>query len=137
MVNLMTAAMSAILAATPAPTAMPETKPAPPAPGGTIIVRIIPDVNRNIENTKGNIPTQFSAEQTPDDRYNALKAKLDERFSKMFDIKKEIDTMNDSVTSKWEEYNALRQIYERQLKRIISEWVTDLNYSETPNYSFK
>ena len=58
-----------------------------------------------------------------DRRYNELKAQLDAQYAHMFDLKNELDTMQSMQTAKWEEYHALHQSYERQLKFVIADWV--------------
>jgi len=62
-----------------------------------------------------------------DMRYNQLKTRLDEQYAHMFALKSELDDMQNMQTAKWQEYHALQQSYDKQLKRIISDWVTDQN----------
>ena len=123
-------------------------KPAPaPLPNGTVIVKVIPKANNEKHGEKrreanadarakaydGNydIDGDFAqdAKVSPDEKYAAMKQKLDERFAYMFELKKEMDEQNQLANAKWEEYYALREAYERQLKKIIADWVTEQNYA--------
>lgn len=67
----------------------------------------------------------YEIENSADSRYEQLKAALDEKFDKMFRLKAELDAQNAETEKKWNEYYAMRNAYEKQLKRIISIWVMD------------
>ncbi len=117
-----------------APVSQAKDKPVPPQiPGGTIIVGILPGAQRPDGNYRvldeQNSTSQSSSFSGADSRYEEMKASLDARFSKMFELKAELDRSQAEVSAKWEEYNVLRQAYERQLKRIIADWVTEMNYT--------
>ena len=73
---------------------------------------------------------QIEDEKSADARYDELKAALDKKFERMFELKKELDEENSETQAKWNEYYALNRAYERALKRIIAVWVTDC--SELP-----
>lgn len=73
---------------------------------------------------------QIENEKSADARYDELKAALDKKFERMFELKKELDAENSETQAKWNEYYALNRAYERALKRIIAVWVTDC--SELP-----
>ena len=73
---------------------------------------------------------QIENEKSADARYDELKAALDKKFERMFELKKELDEENSETQAKWNEYYALNRAYERALKRIIAVWVTDC--SELP-----
>lgn len=68
---------------------------------------------------------EIEGERTPDDRYAELKAALDKKFERMFQLKQELDKTSAETQAKWDEYYALSQAYEKALKRIIAVWVTD------------
>ena len=132
--------ISAIAALTaslvPATAPKPQPKPVPP-PAGTIVVRVVPQSqdkaatpNYAIEGETPSQPMPLPAtpQQTADARYNELKAKLDERFAFMFDLKKELEAQQSDTQKKWEEYYALRNAYERQLKKLIADWVSNQLY---------
>ncbi len=136
MVNLATvlsvaASLTSVNAQAPAP------KPAP-LPSGTVIVKVIQKQDGDRAKTRakaydGNydIDGEFSQDTkvSPDEKYAEMKKKLDERFAYMFELKKEMDEQNQLANAKWEEYYALREAYERQLKKIIADWVTEQNYA--------
>ena len=134
MVNLATvlsvaASLTSVNAQAPAP------KPAP-LPSGTVIVKVIRQHDGDRAKTRaydGNydIDGEFSQDTkvSPDEKYAEMKKKLDERFAYMFELKKEMDEQNQLANAKWEEYYALREAYERQLKKIIADWVTEQNYA--------
>lgn len=67
----------------------------------------------------------YEVETGADSRYEELKAALDEKFSKMFELKAELDKMNAENDRKWQEYWTMHQAYEKQLKRLIAVWVMD------------
>ncbi|MCL2797300.1 MAG: hypothetical protein FWD58_04530 [Firmicutes bacterium] len=68
-----------------------------------------------------------------DTRYNAQKARLDEQYAPMFELKAELDSMKSQQSSKWEEYYALHQSYEKQLVRLVSDWVDGQGADTTDN----
>ena len=78
--------------------------------------------------------------RTPDDRYAELKAALDKKFERMFQLKQELDKTSAETQDKWDEYYALKQSYEKALKRIIAVWVSDSsdNFPDRirPNFEF-
>ena len=59
-----------------------------------------------------------------------LKAALDERFAYMFELKAALENAQGIMSAKWEEYYAMHEKYNRELKKIVSAWVTEQNYSE-------
>ena len=123
MINIPTI-MSLVAAATGIGAQAPKPTPAP-LPNGTVIVKVIPSANAY----DGNYTVDGEeTKKTPDERYAEMKAKLDERFSYMFELKKEMDEHNMQANAKWEEYHALHQAYERQLKKLIADWVTEQSY---------
>ncbi|MCL2062357.1 MAG: hypothetical protein FWH03_07030 [Firmicutes bacterium] len=74
-------------------------------------------------------PRRDSQTNSADTRYHQLKARLNEAYAHMFELKAELDAMQSAQTAKWEEYHLLRQAYERQLKRIIADWVMNQHLS--------
>ena len=67
-------------------------------------------------------------------RYEALKAALDERFAYMFELKETLEKQQSEMSKGWEEYYALHDKYNRELKRIVALWATEASYldKETP-----
>ena len=141
MVNLATVLSVAATLANVNAAEAPRPAPAP-LPSGTVIVKVMPAARAHEEHKKsaGNAKTydgnyeidgDMLQEKTksPDERYAEMKAKLDERFAYMFELKDEIEKHNSLSNAMWEEYHALREAYERQLKKIIADWVTELNYA--------
>lgn len=133
-------AMASILAAL-APTGanLPQTRPAP-MPNGTIIVKILPGAVNTMEpnyiiDGQGNaqkIETPAKQSQsTPDSRLEEMKKVLNERFKSMFELKNELDKTQGEMSRKWEEYYSMNQAYNKELKKIIADWVTDNNYEGT------
>ena len=61
-------------------------------------------------------------------RYESMKKQLDENFKVMFELKRELDAAQNRMSSKWEEYYALQQQYNKQLQKIVAAWVTDTLY---------
>ena len=126
MINLATAVtLAASLASIN--TEAPRPTPAP-LPSGTVIVKIQPRATATDGNYAIEGETPSDNKRTPDEKYAELKAKLDERFAYMFQLNKEMDEQNQLANAKWEEYYSLREAYEKQLKKIIADWVTEQNY---------
>ena len=93
----------------------------------SIIVRVLP---KRTESVDGNYVVEGTGEVTAQSSYEEMKKKLDEKFSKMFELKAELDDAQSKMSAKWEEYYALRDKYNRELKRIISAWVTGEEYGD-------
>lgn len=65
---------------------------------------------------------------TADSSYEKHKAVLDARFAKMFELKSTLDNQQQMHNAMWEEYYSMHQAYQKELKKIIADWVTDLHY---------
>ena len=63
-----------------------------------------------------------------DKSYIDKKRKLDEDFRIMFELKKQLDCYQGTMSAKWEEYYALQQAYNEELQKLVSAWVTDNLY---------
>lgn len=63
-----------------------------------------------------------------DKSYIDKKHKLDEDFRIMFELKKQLDCYQGTMSAKWEEYYALQQAYNEELQKLVSAWVTDNLY---------
>lgn len=61
-----------------------------------------------------------------------MKAALDKKFERMFELKAELDKENSETQAKWNEYYALNRAYEKALKRIIAVWVMDCSEHMAP-----
>lgn len=53
------------------------------------------------------------------------KEELNKRYEKMFEMKSRLDEINKESDALWREYYAMRESYDRQYKRIVSEWARD------------
>lgn len=93
----------------------------------SIIVRLLP---KRTEAADGNYVLDGSDEVKAGSRYEEMKKKLDEKFSRMFELKAELDAAQSELSAKWDEYYALHEKYSRELKRVISAWLYSENYSE-------
>lgn len=120
MIKLISAIMSAVAAAVPAEAPKHIEKPPLAGIGSLIIMQEEPRA------ADGNYIIEGSAQ----DRYNELKAKLDERFEHMFRLKAELEKAQSKLSAKWEEYHMLNERYNRELKKIIAAWVTESNYGD-------
>ena len=113
----------AVTALFSAPAQKEVIKP-PLAEGSAIVIQVVPhervaaDENYAVEGEQENENLQ-----TAQDRYNDRKAALDERFAQMFELKAELERTQSETSKKWEEYYALHEKYNRELKRIVSAWV--------------
>lgn len=127
MLNLIGTLAATAATLLPSAAVKPQTKPAPP-PSGTIIVKMLPDSAVKNDGNYAVDPGFSQDAASADSRYNEMKQVLDERFAYMFDLKKNLDTTQADTAAKWDEYYAMRQAYEKQLKKIIADWVTDQQY---------
>lgn len=127
----------ALAAVLPAPAMKKAHKP-PLAEQGTVLVRVLKNESRRdcpecegrrerTRRTDGNY-TVDGENTTADERYNELKAALDERFAYMFALKADLDRAQSEMSGRWEEYYALHEKYNRELKKIVGLWVTENNY---------
>lgn len=135
MTNLILASALCLTLAAPTAGEQPQ-RPAPP-PQGTIIISLLPGEHKGgIPAAKSDQPnyavegtTQKDTAQktvdgivSADEIYEQMKAKLDEKFERMFKLKAELDKAQEETANKWNEYYAMRNMYEKQLKRIIADW---------------
>lgn len=120
-------AVAATCAAPGANAQAPQPKPAP-LPSGTVIVKVLPGAAQTDGDYVIDEGMSVTPHKTADEKYAEMKAALDERFERMFELKNEIDKHNQQANAYWEEYYALRDAYEKQLKKIIADWVTEQNY---------
>lgn len=131
MMKLLTTLALSAAALVPSPATKPQPKPAP-QPAGTVIVKLLPGVEKNAVKADGDYVVDPGFSQEPvkdaDARYQEMKDVLDERFDYMFQLKKELDAASAATNAKWDEYYQLRQAYEKQLKKLIADWVTDQQY---------
>lgn len=88
-----------------------------PATPGTVYVQLEKAVDGS-----------YVLEQSADARYKELKAKLDENFKQMFALKTALEKQQAITSAKWDEYYALRNEYEKQLKKIVADWVMSMQY---------
>ena len=95
------------------------------------IVRVLP---KRTATTDGNYVLDGESEDKVQTRYEEMKKNLDEKFQKMFELKAELDAVQGKISEKWEEYYALREKYNRELKRIISAWLTSEGYCDDCAY---
>lgn len=91
----------------------------------SIIVRVLP---KRTLFTDGNYVLEGEREAESQTRYEEMKKKLDEKFARMFELKAELDAAQSQLSNKWDEYYTLHEKYNRELKRIISAWVTGEEY---------
>lgn len=122
MVKLITTAL-ALASLVPAP-GHKEIVKLPLAGDGSVIVKVMP--HRAITADGDYLIEGQTKDATG--RYEELKRALDERYSRMFDLREEINRTRGEVKDKLEEYRALRESYHRELKRIIATWVTESDY---------
>ena len=122
MVKLITA-LAALTAAIPSAGFKEATK-APLAGDGAVIVKLMP---HRIERADGDYVVDGDKKSVTE-RYDEMKKALDERFESMFELKKELDRQQSEISAKWDEYYALHEKYNRELKKIIAAWVTESNY---------
>ena len=96
-----------------------------------IIVRVLP---KRTEAADGNYVLDNESKAKLETRYEEMKKNLDEKFERMFELKAELDAAQNKISEKWEEYHALREKYNRELKRIISAWLTSEGYCDDCAY---
>jgi len=108
MVKTLATAVMAVAALVPAPVKKAEKPPL--AQLDSLVVKVMP---QKAERVDGNYLIE-GEQKTADERYNELKAALDKAQSAM--------------SSKWNEYYALSEKYNKELKKIIAAWVTENNY---------
>ena len=99
-----------------------------PLPSGTVIVKVMPRASAADGNYVIEGEDYKEQKKTPDEKYAEMKAELDARFKHMFELKNEIDRQNKLMGDKWDEYYVLREAYEKELKKIVADWVTEQNY---------
>lgn len=124
MVKLITA-LAAFTAAIPS-AGFKEVTKAPLAGEGAVIVKLMP---HRVEKTDGDYVVEGDKKDASE-RYDEMKRALDERFEKMFELKKELDKQQSEMSAKWDEYYVLHEKYNRELKKIIAAWVTESNYTD-------
>lgn len=95
---------------------------------GSIYLKIAADGSLEI----GGDNYEVENEMTADKRYDEMKAALDKKFERMFELKAELDKENSETQAKWNEYYALNRAYEKALKRIIAVWVMDCSEHMAP-----
>ncbi len=141
MIKTVATALMAFTAVIPAQGQKHKVCP-PLAADGTVIVKVLPRHNHGeSENLKGIASRTESADgdymidadmsfggKSADDRYAELKAALDEKFSYMFELKASLDRMQSEIGEKWNEYYALQEKYNHELKKIVGSWVTEITY---------
>lgn len=123
MVNTIAAVTLSLLAAVPAPGNKEIRKP-PLAQPESVIVKLLPHAARRAD---GNYVVE--GEQNAEQRYNDMKAALDAKFEHMFELKASLEKEQQQMSAKWEEYYALHDRYNKELKKIIAAWVVDTDYS--------
>lgn len=141
MLKTLAAAALIPLAAIPvgASVCKPQAKPMPVK--GEIVIKLGGEEQRKISLPKGDVyevEGETSAPVRPekqprtvsdaDANFQKMKDKLNENFKYMFELKSELEQMQNITQNKWNEYYALRDAYEKQLKKIIADWVTDNQY---------
>lgn len=127
MVNTISTIVMAVAALMSAP-AQKEIVKLPLAESGAIVIKVMPHKNVPVD---GNYVVEGEQQETPqtaDSRYNDRKAALDERFAHMFALKDALEHAQSEMSKKWEEYYALHDKYNRELKRIVAAWVTESYY---------
>lgn len=127
MLKTIASALMSVIALVPAPVKKEVSIPQL-SEKDSVIVRVLP---HKAARTDGDylVDDNMQVEtKTADERYEELKSALDERFSHMFEIKAQLDKMQSDMSAKWEEYYALRDKYDHELKKIIASWVTENNY---------
>ena len=122
MVKTLATAVMDVAALVPAPVKKAEKPPL--AQLDSLVVKVMP---QKAERVDGNYLIE-GEQKTADERYNELKAALDERFKHMFELKAALDKAQSAMSSKWNEYYALSEKYNKELKKIIAAWVTENNY---------
>lgn len=93
------------------------------APDGAVLVKILP-VPRVIERKAEVKSADYVMENDADAIYEKLKAELDAKFAKMFELKSELDAQQEIASKKWNEYWTMNEAYNKQLKKIVAAWVT-------------
>lgn len=85
---------------------------------------------KDIKNTKDiQILPGVTLQQENTARFEQMKQKLNERFKYMFDLKKNLDYQQAVNSANWNEYYALQQAYEKEMKKLVADWVTDMQYN--------
>lgn len=74
------------------------------------------------------LPKNVEERSAGEERYEEMKKELDTTYKVMFDLKRELDDTQTEISAKWDEYYALKQSYDRQLKKIINAWLTESLY---------
>ena len=90
-------------------------------------VRVLPHKSAPVD---GDYTVDGEMNVSADEHYKQLKAALDERFAYMFELKAALENAQGIMSAKWEEYYAMHEKYNRELKKIVGAWVTEQNYSE-------
>lgn len=103
---------------------MKEVQKPPLAEKEGIVIRVMP---HRVQNADGNYVVEGEENKNAQERYNELKAALDERFSHMFELKAALDRIQSETSKKWDEYYTLHDKYNKELKKIIALWVMEQN----------
>lgn len=123
-------ALMASLAAALLPSAPAEAVKIKPAQdvSGTVIVKVLPGAHSKDSNyiLEGETPCDFNA----DARFEEMKKTLNERFSKMFELKASLEKNQAIISAKWDEYYAMNTAYQKELKKLVADWVTDNMYAK-------
>ena len=117
MVRSLALALLMALAPVKEPANLEKTVPA--LPGQTLVLSVDGDYRIEGERTKTT--------------YESLKSALDERFSAMFAIKEQLCALHDEESKLRDEYYALKEAYDRELKKIIAAYVVESNYGGFEN----
>ena len=81
--------------------------------------------NNSAERNAGRSTSEDGAVFDADAIFEYRKEELNKRYEKMFEMKSRLDEINKESDALWREYYAMRESYDRQYKRIVSEWARD------------
>ncbi|GEM_PF-3038195 len=81
--------------------------------------------NKTAEGKTGRSASEDGAVFDADAIFEYRKEELNKRYEKMFEMKSRLDEINKESDALWREYYAMRESYDRQYKRIVSEWARD------------
>ncbi|MDE6397804.1 MAG: hypothetical protein K2L51_00625 [Clostridiales bacterium] len=101
-----------------------EVQKPPLAEKESVVIRVLP---HRTARTDGNYVVEGEDNKSAQERYNDLKAALDERFAHMFELKAALDRVQSETSKKWDEYYTLHDKYNKELKKIIALWVMEQN----------
>ena len=81
--------------------------------------------NKTAAGKTGRSASEDGAVFDADAIFEYRKEELNKRYEKMFEMKSRLDEINKESDALWREYYAMRESYDRQYKRIVSEWARD------------